>query len=107
MAKAINNYNQYWSDERSNYWMVYKKFHFYEDVTGNEYITIQKDIREAVAEVRQQLEEHQIDIVNVAQQQFLDPMRGGNTIGVAVAFKNREDLAMAKMLIECDSVYGL
>jgi alpha-amylase/alpha-mannosidase (GH57 family) len=106
MAKAIN-YNQVWTDEKSHYWMVYKKFYFYEDVTGNEYITIQKDIREAVAEVRRQLDEHQIDIVNVAQQQFLDPMRGGNTIGIAVAFKNRDDLAMAKMLIECDSIHGL
>ena len=107
MAKAINNYDRKWTEERSHYWMVFKKFHFYEDVTGNEYTNIQRDIRTAVAEVRQQLEEHQIEIINVAQQQFLDPRHGGNTIGIAVAFKNREDLVMAKMLIECDSVYGL
>jgi hypothetical protein len=103
MAKAINDFNRTWTEERSHYWLVYKKFHFYEDVTGNEYMNIQRDIREAVAEVRRQLEEHQIDIINVAQQQFLDHNRHGNTIGIAVAFKNREDLAMAKMLIECDS----
>ena len=103
MAKAINDFNHMWTDERSHYWMVYKKFYFYEDVTGNEYINIQRDIRAAVAKVRQQLEEHQIDVINVAQQQFLDPDRGGNTIGISVAFKTREDLAMAKILIECDS----
>ena len=103
MAKAINDFIHMWTDERSHYWMVYKKFYFYEDVTGNEFINIQQEIRAAIAEVRQQLEEHQIGIINVAQQQFLDPMRGGNTIGIAVAFKTREDLAMAKILIECDS----
>lgn len=102
MAKAINDFNHMWTDERSHYWMVYKKFHFYEDVTGNEFINIQQEIRAAIAEVRQQLEEHQISIINVAQQQFLDA-RFVNTIGIAVAFKNREDLAMAKILIECDS----
>jgi hypothetical protein len=107
MAKAINNFDSKWTEERSHYWMVYKKFYFYEDVTGNEYMNIQREIREAIAEVRQQLEEHQIGIINVAQQQFLDHNRYGNTIGIAVAFKNREDLAMARMLIECDSVYGL
>ena len=62
MAKAVNDFNRTWTEERSHYWLVYKKFHFYEDVTGNEYMNIQRDIREAVAEVRRQLEEHQIAI---------------------------------------------
>lgn len=107
MAKTIRDFSTRWTDEKSHYWMVYKKFFFYDDVTGNEYINIQKDIRDAVVEVKRQLEEHQIDIINVATEQFLDPVRLGNCIGVAVAFKNRDDLAMAKMLIDCDSVYGL
>jgi hypothetical protein len=95
------------NDHRSHYWMVYKKFHYYDDATGNDFIAMQKQIREAIAEVQAQLAEHQIDVINVAQQQFLEPNTYTNVLGVAVAFKSREDLAMAKMLIECDSVYGL
>lgn len=106
MARALRE-EGVWFEEKSHYWMVYKKFYFYDDVSGNEYIELQKDIRAAVADVRQQLAEHQIDVINVATHQFLDANRGGNTVGVAVAFKSREDLAMAKILIECDSVYGL
>ncbi|CAB4241616.1 hypothetical protein UFOVP71_154 [uncultured Caudovirales phage] len=95
------------NEQRSHYWMVYKKFHYFHDASGNEYIEIQRQVREAIAEVRSQLEEHQIDIINVATQQFMDTMRDGTCLGVAVAFKSREDLAMAKILVECDSVYGL
>lgn len=94
-------------EQRTHYWMVYKKFYYFDDHTGSEFIEIQQEIRKAIAEVKKQLQEHQIDIINVAQQQFLDTKASGNTIGIAVAFKSREDLAMAKILVECDSVYGL
>jgi hypothetical protein len=92
---------------QTHYWMIYKKFHYYSDTTGNEFIEINKQVREAIAEVRDQLAEHQIDIINVSTQQYLEPMMYNNVIGVAVAFRSREDLVMAKMLVECDSVYGL
>jgi len=95
------------AEQQSHYWMVYKKFYYFDDATGNEYIEIQRQIREAIAEVRSQLDEHKIDIINVASQQFLEPTMHGTCIGIAVAFKSREDLAMAKILVECDSVYGL
>jgi len=90
------------TEQRSHYWMVYKKFYYFDDATGSEFIEIQQEIRKAVAEVKTQLQEHQIDIINVSQQQFLDAKQGGRTIGIAVAFKSREDLAMAKILVECD-----
>lgn len=98
-----------WDTEelRSHYWMIYKKFYYFDDATGNEFIEMQKLVRESIAEVRKQLEEHQIAIINVATHQFLEPSIHGTCLGVAVAFNSREDLVMAKMLVECDSVYGL
>lgn len=94
------------ANPQTHYWMIYKKFYYYSDATGEEFMAINKKVREAIAEVRDQLAEHQIDIINVSTQQFLDPQYS-NVIGVAVAFRSREDLVMAKMLVECDSVYGL
>jgi len=89
-------------EQQSHYWMVYKKFYYFDDATGNEYIEIQRQVREAIAEIRSQLDQHQIDVINVATQQQLEHTIQGTAIGIAVAFKSREDLAMAKILIECD-----
>ena len=95
------------SNEQTHFWMIYKKFYYFDDATGNEFIEMQKKVREAIVDVRTQLEEHQIDIINVATHQFLEPSLHGSCLGVAVAFKSKDDLVMAKMLVECDSVYGL
>jgi len=94
-------------EQRSHYWMIYKKFYYIEDATGNDYIEMQRQVRESIAEVRDQLAEHHIDIINVATHQFLEPSIYGTCLGLAVAFKSKEDLVMAKMLVDCDSVYGL
>jgi hypothetical protein len=90
----------------SPYWLIYKKFHHYDDISGSEYIELQQNIRDAVGEVANQLQEHDIKIVNVSTHKFLDPHYSW-VHGIAIAFETREDLVMAKLLLKCDSVFGL
>jgi hypothetical protein len=108
MAMATSTLPEgWWNKERSHHWMVYKKFFYFDDSTGDEFIRTQIEIRKSIQDVRDQLAEHQIDVINVATHQFLDHKNYGRCIGVVVAFRSREDLAMAKILVDCDEIHGL
>ncbi len=90
-----------WAEEpRTHYWLVYKQFGYFADISGNEMIRLRQTVRDAVAEVRDKLAEHDIEIINVATQEYLDAKNYGNMIGVAVAFKSIEDKVMAKILLD-------
>jgi hypothetical protein len=106
MAKMLSGNglpNGKWLDvPHSHHWLVYRRLGYFEDATGDEMIRLRQCVRDAITEVRTKLEEHQIDIINVATQEIFDHRTYGNTIGIAVAFKSLEDKAMAKMLIDWD-----
>lgn len=92
-----------WLDvPHTHHWLVYRRLGYFEDATGSEMIRLRQCVRDAIAEVRTKLEEHQIDIINVATQEIFDHRTYGNTIGIAVAFKSLEDKAMAKILLDWD-----
>lgn len=87
---------------KSHYWLPFKKIPYYSDFSGNEYIELQKNIREMLGEVINTLKEHGIEVVNVATQQHFHAQSFSEVMSVAIAFKSREDLVMAKMLVKCD-----
>jgi hypothetical protein len=89
-------------DPKTHYWLRYRRFGYFEDATGNELIRLKQTVRDTIAEVRDALAEHNIEIVNVATQEYLDHKNYGNTIGIAIAFKSLEDKAMASILLDCD-----
>ncbi len=93
-----------WLDEKQShtYWMVYKRFGYFEDASGNEVIKLRQTVRSTIAEVSARLAEHGIDVINVATQEYFDNRSFGNTIGIAIAFKSLEDKALATILLDCD-----
>ena len=92
-----------WINEpKSHYWLPYRKIPYYSDITGSEFIELQKNIREIVGEVADILREHGIEVINIATQQIHEHRTYSSVIGVAVAFKSKEDLVMAKMILKCD-----
>jgi hypothetical protein len=90
-------------EPRSHHWLPFKKIPYYSDITGTEFIELQKNIREVVIrEAVDVLHEHGIEIINVATQQIHDHKTYSDIMGVAIAFKSKEDLVMAKMILKCD-----
>lgn len=90
------------NDPQTHFWLTYKKFGYFSDASGNEIIKLREAVRNAVAEVRDTLAEHGINIINVATQEQFDHKNYGNIIGIAIAFGSLEDKAMAKILLDCD-----
>ncbi len=106
MAKMLTNSglpDGKWLDEpHTHHWMVYRRLGYFEDATGAEMIRLRQCVRDTITEVRTKLEEHDVDIINVATQEIFDHLSYGKTIAIAVAFKSLEDKAMAKMLLDWD-----
>jgi hypothetical protein len=91
-----------WLDvKQSHYWLVYKRFGYFDDASGNEIIKLREAVRNAITEARTILDEHKVEIINVATQEYLDHRNYGNTIGIAIAFGSLEDKAMATILLDC------
>ena len=88
-------------DKRSHYWLTYRRFGYFDDASGNEIIKLRQAIKDCIGEARDKLAPHDIEIINVATQEFVDIKNFGNTIGVAIAFKSLEDKAMATILLDC------
>jgi len=99
MAKASNPHEPWFAnEEKSLYWLHIKKFDYADDISGHEYIQLQTEIREFAANIRAQLVEHDIAVANVATQQHLD-YRIGSRLAVAVGFKTKEELVLAKLIL--------
>jgi hypothetical protein len=95
--------NGKWHDtKQTHYWLVYRSFGYFEDASGNEIIRLRETVRNTITEVRKILEEHGIDIINVATQENTDYRSLGNTVSIAIAFKSLEDKAMATILLDCN-----
>jgi len=106
MAKAVIGRTRLpegrWLDTPSTYWLVVKRITYFDDISGNDYIQLQGEVRAEIERVRDILSEHNIVLANVATQDMLDPLQYNSVIGIAVAFKCREDLVMAKLILNVD-----
>lgn len=105
MAIATNNglpEGRWLDNPQTHHWAVYRRLGYFEDVSGDEMIRLRQSIRDTIAEVRTKLEEHSVDIINVATHEISDHRSFGKTIAIAVAFKSLEDKAMAKILLDWD-----
>lgn len=89
-------------DPRTHYWLTYRRFGYFDDASGNEIIKLRQTIKNTISEARDRLAEHDIEIINVATQQYLDHRNYGQNIGIAIAFRSLEDKAMAKILLDVD-----
>lgn len=105
MAIANNHYEtRYATEDKGLYWLYLKDFGYADDISGHEYIQLQSEIRAFVAEMQDQLQSHDITIANVATQQQMDHRRLGSRVCVAIAFKTKEELVMARLTLKCDEL---
>jgi hypothetical protein len=106
MAIASNPHEPWFAnEEKSLYWLPIKKFDYADDISGHEYIQLQTEIREFAANIRAQLVEHDIAVANVATQQHLDHRALGSRVAMAIGFKTKEELVLAKLILNrCDEL---
>lgn len=105
MAIANSYYEtRYATKDKGLYWLYLKNFGYADDISGHEYIQLQSEIRSFVAEMQDQLRSHDITIANVATQQQMDHQRLGSRVGVAIAFKTKEEFVLAKLILKCDEL---
>jgi hypothetical protein len=105
MAIANNHYEtRYATEDKGLHWLYLKNFGYADDISGHEFIELQAEIRAFIAKMQDQLQSHNISIANVATQQQIDHRRLGSRVSVAIAFKTKEELVMAKLALECDEL---
>jgi hypothetical protein len=89
-------------DKKIEHWLRFKKFHLMEDASGNDHIYVQQELRKAMSEAVDVLEQHSISIANMYSENFLDPRQYDRVYCVAIGFDCIEDLAMAKLVLKVD-----
>lgn len=102
MAKSTMPEGKWFKDKKTEHWLRYKKFHIFDDATGGEHIALQADLRKAMSEAAEILEQHKIPIANIYSENYLDHRAYGNVYCVAIGFECREDLVMAKLVLKAD-----
>jgi hypothetical protein len=90
---------------KTDHWLVYKKFSIFDDASGGEYVQLQQDLRNAITEARDILDEHKVPIQNVYTEEMMDYKNFGKMFGVALGFACREDMIMAKLVLKCEESY--
>jgi len=104
---AISNnilpHGKWLRDKKTTHWLRYKKFHMFSDATGNDHIALQAELRKAMAEATAILDEHKINIANIQTDSFLDHRVCDTVYCVAIGFDSIEDLAMAKLILKCNT----
>jgi predicted component of viral defense system (DUF524 family) len=91
-----------WLKRKTDYWLCYKKFHMFSDATGSDHIALQAELREAMREAAEILEEHKINIANIYSENVLDHRMYDNVYRIAIGFESKEDLVMAKLVLKAD-----
>ena len=91
-----------WLRKKTDHWLRYKKFHVFSDATGNEHIALQAELREAMREAAEILDQHDIPIANIYSENVLDHTMYDNVYRIAIGFESKEDLAMAKLVLKAD-----
>ncbi len=99
---SSSNEVRFANEEKSLYWLPIKKFGYADDISGHEFIQLQSEIREFAANIRAQLVEHDITVANIATQQQMDYRALGSKVAVAIGFKTKEELVLAKLILKCD-----
>lgn len=80
--------------------MVLKEYGYYYDISSTEMASLMSDARRHIQEVRDLLAQHDIQVADAMQQNVHDYRSYGNVIKTAVGFASREDLVMARLLVE-------
>lgn len=101
---SSSNEVRFANEEKSLYWLPIKKFGYADDISGHEFIQLQSEIREFAANIRAQLVEHDITVANIATQQQMDYRALGSKVAVAIGFKTKEELVLAKLILKCDEL---
>jgi hypothetical protein len=91
-----------WLKKKTDYWLCYKKFHMFSDATGSDHIALQAELRKAMHEAAETLQQHDIPIANIYSENVLDHRMYDNVYRVAIGFESKEDLAMAKLVLKAD-----
>jgi hypothetical protein len=89
-------------DKHITHWLRFKRFHVFDDSSANEFIELQKQLREAMSTAQETLEEHKIPIGDIYSESFLDHRVMDRVYAVAIGFECVEDYAMAKLVLKCD-----
>lgn len=88
-------------DYASQHWLYYQDIVLPDDMSGNEHIELRESIRVLFQSIQEELEPHGIKIVDVRVEEGYDYHSFEKLYRVAFGFENKEDLAMAKILIKC------
>ena len=103
MANSIGLPQGKWLKEKNTkYWLRYKKFHMLSDASGSDHIALQAELREAMHEASDILNQHNINITNIYTENVLDHRMYNNVYRIAIGFDCIEDLAMAKLVLKAD-----
>jgi hypothetical protein len=105
MAKAFNRglpEGPWRTDIKTSHWLVYKTFVALDDDTANDYILLQQHMRLTLQQATAELQEHHIKVVNAQTGEMFDPRSFERVYKLALGFESKEDLVMAKLLLEVD-----
>jgi exoribonuclease II len=91
-----------WLKKKTDHWLRYKKFYMFNDATGSDHIALQAELRKAMQEAAEILEQHDIIIANMYSENVLDHRMYDNVYRIAIGFESKEDLAMAKLVLNAD-----
>ena len=91
-----------WLKKKTEHWLRYKKFHMFSDATGSDHIALQAELRKAMQEATEILDQHSITIGNMYSENVLDHRMYDNVYRIAIGFESKEDLAMATLVLNAD-----
>jgi hypothetical protein len=89
-------------DVKTDHWLVYKTFVSYDDDSGNDLIQLKQHMRAVLQQAVDELHEHKVEVVNAQCQDSYDHRSFEKTYKLAIGFRCREDLVMAKLVITCE-----
>ena len=93
---------KWFKNKKTDHWLRYKRFHMFDDASGSEHIALQQELREAIAEASEILEQHKIPIANIYSENYVDTRWFDQVYCIAIGFDCKEDLIMAKLVLKAD-----
>ena len=96
---AITNITQR-KEYASQHWFYYQDIVMPDDMSGNDHIELRHSIRVLFQSIQEELLPHGIKVVDVRVEEGYDYRSFEKLYRVAFGFENKEDLAMAKLLID-------
>lgn len=90
------------NDVKTDHWLVYQTFVSYDDDSGNDLIQLKQHIQVILQQAIAELQEHKVEVVNAQIGEMYDHRSFERVYKLALGFGCREDLVMAKLVIECE-----